>query len=111
MNSCLATKVKCVSGILRLATLYLEFEFSANSNITTCRFSVWVLLVAILFITNLCSMIPLINLIDSCHSNLSSLLHHAPKYGGVTLRFRKTRVFIIVVCGQKQLYIVYLIQV
>ena len=28
------------SGMLRLATLYLEFEFSANSNITTCRFSV-----------------------------------------------------------------------
>ena len=57
--------------MLRLATLYLEFEFSANSNITKCRFSVWVLLVAILFIPNLCSMIPQINLIDSCHSNLS----------------------------------------
>ena len=81
-----------LSGMLRLAILYLEFEFSANSNITTCRFSVWVLLVAILFIPNLCSMIPQINLIDSCHSNLSSLLLRAPKYGGVSLRFRKTRV-------------------
>ena len=78
--------------MLRLATLYLEFEFSANSNITTCRFSVRVLLVAILFIPNLCSMIPQINLIDSCHSNLSSLLLRAPKYWGVSLRFRKTRV-------------------
>ena len=78
--------------MLRLAILYLEFEFSANSNITTCRFSVWVLLVAILFIPNLCSMIPQINLIDSCHSNLSSLLLRAPKYGGLSLRFRKTRV-------------------
>ena len=78
--------------MLRLATLYLEFEFSANTNITTCRFSVWVLLVAILFIPNLCSMIPQINIIDSCHSNLSSLLLRAPKYGGVSLRFRKTRV-------------------
>jgi hypothetical protein len=84
--------MRAYSGMLRLATLYLEFEFSANSNITTCRFSVWVLLVAILFIPNLCSMIPQINLIDSCHSNLSSLLLRAPKYGGVSLRFRKTRV-------------------
>ena len=80
------------SGMLRLATQYLEYEFSANSNITTCRFSVWVLLVAIILIPNLCSMIPQINLIDSCHSNLSNLLHRAPKYGGVSLRFRKTRV-------------------
>ena len=83
---------RCYSGMLRLVTLYLEFEFSANSNITTCRFSVWVLLEAILFIPNLCSMIPQINSIDSCHSNLSSLMHRAPKYGGVSLRFRKTRV-------------------
>ena len=66
--------------MLRLPTLYLEIEFSANSIITTCRFSVWVLLVAIHFIPNLCSMIPQINSIDSCHSNLSSLLHRAPKY-------------------------------
>ena len=43
-------------------------------------FSVWVLLVAILFIPNMCSMIPQINSIDSCHSNHSSLLHRAPKY-------------------------------
>ena len=76
--------------MLRLATLYLEIEFSANSNITTCRFSVWVLPVAILFLPNLCSIIPQINSIDSCHSNLSSLLHRAPKYGGVSLQFRKT---------------------
>ena len=80
--------------MLRLATLYLEFEFSANSNITTCRFSVRVLLVAILFIPNLCSMIPQMNSIDSCHSNLSSLLHRAPKYRGVSLCFRKTRVIL-----------------
>ena len=81
-----------LSGMVRLATLYLEFEFSANSNITTCRFSVWVLLVAVPFISNLCSMILQINSIDSCHSNLSSLLHCTPKCGGVSLRFRKTRV-------------------
>ena len=38
--------------------LYLEFEMSANSNITRCRFSVWMLLVAIFFIPNLCLVIP-----------------------------------------------------
>ena len=30
--------------------------------------------------------------IDGCHSNLSNLLRRAPKYGSVSLRFRKTRV-------------------
>ena len=92
LNSFMLSGISAItnySGMLRLATLYLEFEFSANSNITTCRFSVWVLLVAILFIPNLCSMIPQINSIDSCHSNLSSLLHRAPKYGGVSVRFAK----------------------
>ena len=92
LTLCLLQRSIYDSGMLRLATLYLEFEFSANSNITTCRFSVWVLLEAILFIPNLCSMIPQINSIDSCHSNLSSLMNHAPKYGGLSLRFRKTRV-------------------
>ena len=77
------------SVMLRLAPLYLEFEFSANSSITTCCFFVWVLIVAILFISNLCSMIPQIDSNDSCHSNLRSLLHRAPKYGGVSLSFAK----------------------
>ena len=76
--------------MLRLATLNLELKISANS--TTCRFSVWVLLVAILVIPYLCSMIPQIYSIDSCHNNLSRLLHRAPKYGGVSLRFRKTQI-------------------
>ena len=95
--------------MLRLATLYLEFEFSANSNITKCLFSVWVLLVAILFIPNLCSMIPQINLIDSCHSNLSRLLHRTPKFGGVSLRFRKTRVILYrCLCIDKNSYILFI---
>ena len=91
--------------MLRLATLCLEFEFSANSNNTTCRFSVWVPLEAILFISNLCSMIPQINLIDSCHSNLSSLMHRAPKYGGVSLRFPGDLIFLLV---DKNSYILFI---
>ena len=111
------------SGMLRLATLYMymymymysELEISANSNITTCRLSVWVLLVAILFIPNLCSMIPQINSIDSCHSNLSCLLHHAPKYGGISLHFCKKPDDLVSLFVDKNshtcIYIVYLILV
>ena len=69
------------SGIVA-APIYLELVISAILTITRCRISLRMLVIAML-LCNVCTMIPQINVIDSCHSNHHSSLHCAPLYGDV----------------------------